>query len=448
MNIDMDGDPQDYGPRDTPGILPLDSLEDGGWRDPTWNKVKKQAYDAGIESARKQYEDLLQQRADLDPRKVEQRRKDLEQEIPSAEKKLNNLKKQKADLDPKTDEKDRKALDQQIASAEKAFNELKGQRADLEPKKVEQRKKDLDKEIKTHTDLWQPGDENQPKNLGQIFWDWYGLISMTPDKARRTASFQDPVSGTAKKPVIYHPDFMKNPGPVHYEMYEDVFGRFPMVQVAPEPGPGFFVSTLASLDPLHPKNPQRVNPRFPEWDQRSTLVPDAKQVQAYGALSGQLKREANLYMQDKVLAIRLDLSTDTLVFPFLDAGGNDSDAVAECSWTAFTELGGSFTRRPTGQLLKNGELLLLYLAFPNGQTPAAVLSEIGRLDNADEFPIILAFIANASAAVGRGRVGQNPLQEYERWKKLLPERQFRPDIINLDDVIAQGLMANGFIRLG
>ena len=45
---------------------------------------------------------------------------------------------------------------------------------------------------------------------------------------------------------------------------------------------------------------------------------------------------------------------------------------------------------------KSSEPVFLYLAFPNKQTPSAVLSQIGAFDNGDEFTTILAFLVQAT----------------------------------------------------
>src|SRR5258708_2011250 len=77
LNVDSDGDPQSYGPLNTPRIQPLDYLENAGWAAPDkagadfrhrGNKQRKDAYDAGIASARTEYEDLQKQRLALDPK--------------------------------------------------------------------------------------------------------------------------------------------------------------------------------------------------------------------------------------------------------------------------------------------------------------------------------------------------------------------------------------------
>jgi hypothetical protein len=433
MNIDSDGDPQSYGPLNTPKIWPLDVLGNAGWVGPDKNKQRKEAYDAGIASARTEYEDLQKQWVALDLKKVEQKRKDLDQKIGDADKALNDLKGQKA-------------VPQKIGDADKALNDLKQQKAALDPQKVAKERDDLEKkkipaarkkivdlnpyEFKPlpagtklwQQELWQPGDKDKPLNLGKIFWDWYGLQSMTPAKAKGTP--QD--ARTKKTPILYHPSFLKDPGPIHYEMYEDIYGRFPVVQQGDEPGPGYFVSTLATT----------VNSRFPEWDQRSTVPLSATDVQPYGAVGAQLSREAKVNKRDTVLAISCDTG-GSLAFPFLDWG--NGDAVAECSWTAFTALGGTFGRRPWGQLYKTSEPRFLYLAFPNGQTPSAVLSQISAFDNGDEFTMILAFLAQATLE----RSSKDPVQEYE-WRKKHPELNQNPTITNLATAIYTNLRPNGF----
>jgi len=245
---------------------------------------------------------------------------------------------------------------------------------------------------------------------------------MTPAKANAT-----PIHPRTKTtPILYHPSFMKDPGPIHSEMYEDIYGRFPVVQHGDEPGPGYFVSILATT----------VNPLFPEWDQRSTIPPSARDVQPYGAVGAQLNREAKVNKRDTVLAIGCDNGM-SLAFPFLDWG--NGDAVAECSWTAFTALCGTFGRRAGGQLYKSSEPRFLYLAFPNGQTPAAVLSQIGGFDNGNEFTTILAFLVQATLK----RSSSNPVQDYE-FRKKHPELNQDPTITNLATVIDMNLRPNGF----
>jgi hypothetical protein len=202
-----------------------------------------------------------------------------------------------------------------------------------------------------------------------------------------------------------------------------------------------------------------VNPNFPEWDQRCTLAPNATEVQPYGALSSYLEADANVHRRDMVLAIRLD-NGDSLSFPFLDYGGKP--AVAECSGTAFVKLGGEVHPRPGGGTpIWVNNFQLIYLAFPNsaGQTPASTLQKFAQASNAEEFTTILAFIAKATAdAVKNPRArtyigknlavdvgGTNPLQAYERWKKLPENRQYLPDVIDLADLIDVALRDNGFI---
>jgi hypothetical protein len=443
MNVDSDGDPQSYGPLNTPRIQPLDYLENAGWAAPDkagadfkhrGNKQRKDAYDAGIAAARTEYEDLQKQRLALDPKTLDLKRKDLDQKIGVADKALNDLKEQKA-------------VAQKIADADKALNDLNQQKANLDPQKVAKERDDLEKKIPAarkkildlnpyefkplkkewqrepwRQELWQPADADKPVNLGKIFWHWYGLQSMTPGKANAT-----PIHPRTKTtPILYHPSFMKNPGPIHYEMYEDVYGRFPVVQHGDEPGPGYFVSILAVT----------VNALFPDWDQRSTIPPSARDVQPYGAVGAQLNREAKVNKRDTVLAIGCDNGM-SLAFPFLDWG--NGDAVAECSWTAFTALGGTFGRRAGGQLYKSSEPRFLYLAFPNAQTPSAVLSQIGGFDNGNEFTTILAFLVQATLK----RSSSNPVQDYE-FRKKHPELNQDPTITNLATVIDMNLRTNGF----
>src|SRR4051812_46803379 len=143
MNIDSDGDPQSYGPLNTINIRPLDYLENAGWVPidragadfkHRGNSQRKAIYDAGIAPARQEHDDLRQQRAALDPTKVEQKKRDLDLKIADADKALNDLKQQKA-------------VDKKIADADKALNDLKQQKAALDPQKVEKERGDLQQKL-------------------------------------------------------------------------------------------------------------------------------------------------------------------------------------------------------------------------------------------------------------------------------------------------------------
>ena len=315
-------------PSSHPDIRPTDTLGDAGWLSSDDNEQKKRKCDAECDQAKKDYEDL---------------------------------KRQKTSLDPKTPKADRDTLDKKIQAA-------------------------LDRVLKLNPfEFGNP----KPKNYRKIFWMWYGLQSLTPAEARQATPFTDPVTKQPKKPKLYHPDadIRGVDHLIQYEMYEDVYGKFPVVQIAPEPGPGYFVSQLP---------PPRVNPQYPEWDQRCTLVPNATEVQAYASLSTPLAYEAKVNKRDMVLAIRLD-SGKSLAFPFIDVG--NKPAVAECSATAFVKLDGVVRPRPGKTPLFENNFQLLYLAFPNsaGQAPSATLSKFATASNAEEFSTVLAFIAKATA---------------------------------------------------
>lgn len=384
MNIDVDGDPQAYGPLNTPGIQPYDSLQDAGWRPPDdpspkhpGNAQRKAAYEA-------------------------------------AKKTLEELKKKKAELDPKTSDADKKDLDKKIAATQDTINSINPY-------------------------------PSTAKNYEKVFWDWYGLQSMTPYQARHTPQWVDhgpDPKQPPKKPKLYHPDtdIKGVDHPIQYEMYEDVYGKFPVVQVAPEPGPGYFVSQIAPIP-----GRGRVNSRFEEWDQRCTLEANATAIQAYGALSKTLASDASLSVGDTLLAIRLD-NGDSAAFPFLDSG--KGNAVAECSSTAYIRLGGTFKVGLGGMLYKADDPgpHFLYLAFPRGRTPAAVLHQISTYDNSEEFTAILSYIAKATASVRYGQVNQDPVWNYNQWKRT-PEnrRHLNTELNDFGDVIDVALRDNGFV---
>jgi hypothetical protein len=96
--------------------------------------------------------------------------------------------------------------------------------------------------------------------------------------------------------------------------------------------------------------------------------------------------------------------------------------VAECSFAAFTGLGGEYHPEREGAAKFPNNFLLLYLAFPKsvGQDPASILAKFATASNASDFPMILAFIAETTAqakAKGSRVVNGDPLKDFENWKK-------------------------------
>ena len=61
VNIDIDGEPQAYGPADNPRIKPKERLRNGGFRSPEQNQAMKDTYEA----AKKTVQDLEQKKADI-----------------------------------------------------------------------------------------------------------------------------------------------------------------------------------------------------------------------------------------------------------------------------------------------------------------------------------------------------------------------------------------------
>ncbi len=348
MNIDLDGEPQAYAPLNNAKLHPLENLWTGGFLSETQNAAKKAKYD-------------------------------------EAQKKLTELEQKKADLaKPKPgggsatavpDAAAVAALDKQIKDAKEAVKNAAGRRYADEATK--------------------------PKNYGTIFWHWYGLTALTPAEKNRLSHLER--IDDKGKTQLRHPQLDETP------MYEDVYGKFPVVQSAFEPGPGYYVSVL----------PRRVNPNFPIWDQRAFLPPDSREQVAYAALSTVLEKVAGVQLNDMVLAIRLD-SGASLAFPFLDRGFKPK--VGECSIKAFTSLGGVVASNVNAS---RNDFILLYLALANsdGQTPQAILQKFARATNAEDLPVILAFIAKATADARKKKpsglvsVGGNPLLEFEKWKK-------------------------------
>jgi hypothetical protein len=382
MNVDLDGDPQAYAPLSKPGLRPMDNLGNAGWKGSADNAGLKAKYEA----AKKALEELEQKKTDLGG-------KTTAIPGPSAPGPTTSASaSKKAPADPAM-----AALDKQIAE-----------------KKLHVRAMSFE-----HIDANGNHSAKNPKNFEKIFWKWYGVVALTPEDAKAAAPYLEMAapSLTLRRPVLDESS-----------QYEDVFGRFPVVQSIFEPGPEYYVTPL----------PRAKNTRYPAWDQRYFLPHDALEQEAFGALAVPLRQVTGLNLNDTVFAMRLD-TDDTLAFPFRDVGFGYK--VAECSLAAFTGMGGDYHPEKKGAAKFPNNFLNLYLAFPGGQTPASTLAKFATATNASDFPVMLAFIAQATVdAQGKHSkvVGGDPLTAYEAWKK--SSSTVKPSSY---DVIIQGLSSAG-----
>jgi hypothetical protein len=376
MNLDLDGEPQAYGPLSKPKLRPKDNLGNAGWKSEAANAAIKSQYEAG-----KKLLSELEQKKDLIAKTKAVPGPTKPAPVPS-----------KAAPDPPM-----VALDKQIAH-----------------KKAELRRLSFE-----HTDANGNFPAKNPKNFEKIFWKWYGIVALTPGEAKAADTYLEMAAPTftVRRPVLDETS-----------SYEDVFGRFPVVQSVFEPGPEYFVTPL----------PRAANRRFRSWDQRYFLPHDASAQGPFGALAVPLGTPTGLRLNDTVFAVRLD-TTDTLSFPFRDTGFGYK--VAECSLAAFTGLGGVYHPEKNGAAKFPNNFLLLYLAFPGGQTPASTLAKFATALNASDFPVILSFIAQATVdakAKHSKAVSGDPLKAFETWKK--SSSTVKPTSF---DVINQGLSNAG-----
>lgn len=372
MNVDLDGEPQAYGPVSKPELRPKDNLGNAGWKSKTGNAAIKSRYEA----EKAVLTQLEQKKADLTAKA-----KPVPGPVPA-----------KAAPDPAM-----AALDKQIA----------------------QKKKELHQMSFENTDANGNHSAKNPKNFEKIFWKWYGVTALTPAEAKAALPHLEDLGSTftPRRPVL---DETSD--------YEDVFGRFPVVQSEFEPGPKYFVTPL----------PRAANTRYPSWDQRYFLPHDASTQGAFGALAVPLGNATGLKLNDTCFAVRLD-TTDTLPFPFRDTGFGYK--VAECSFGAYTGLGGDYRPEKNGAAKFPNNFLLLYLAFPGKQTPASVLAKFATASNASDFPVILSFIAQATVDAKAKKtkvVSGDPLKAFEAWKK-----SSSTDKPQYFDVIVQGLANAG-----
>ena len=265
------------------------------------------------------------------------------------------------------------------------------------------------------------------KNYGKKFWHWYGVISMSP--ARKKEVYYDKLDGAVAAVLVAFGLTKSNTLPRNPDLYdkndayEDVNGEFPVVQSILEPGPGYFVSSM----------PRARNNDFPNWDQRYYLAPGTMKQGAYGALTvphhryPSLAGSTGLKLGDAIFAVRLDKAID-LTFPFRDTGYGPK--VGECSIDAFLGLGGVIKHGKAGKAYYINEFPVLYLTFPNRQTPQSALENFATASNPLDFALVLSFLAKVTVETPRLKkpgtnsyphtVNRDPLAEFNRWKKALP----------------------------
>jgi len=376
MNIDLDGDVQAYAPFSKPALNPMDNLGNAGWKDAGKNATLKATYEAGklaLADLEKKRAELLKPKAAAAGAGATPVVKTVPVPAPvPAPTVAKPLAGAKPAVDPAV-----AALDKQIAA----------------------KKQELRKISYENTDEKGDYTSKNPKNLGKIFWKWYGVAALTPEQAKSYSYLElEAPKLTIRKPILDTTS-----------AYEDVFGRFPVVQSVFEPGTDYFVSVL----------PPRsgVNRRYPEWDQRHFLPTDHWAQTPFAALTVPLASDTGLSLLDKVFAVRLDTS-DTLTFPFRDAGYDYK--VAECSFGAFGGLGGDYHPERSGAAKFPNNFLVLYLAFPKKQNPPNVLAKFATASNASDFPVLLSFMAQAAVdakAKGSKVIKDDPVTAFEAWKK-------------------------------
>jgi hypothetical protein len=387
MNIDLDGEPQAYAPLSKAKLRPKDNLGNAGWKSDSQNAALKAQYESGKLAL-----------ADLEKRREQlAASKGLPAGITSPGPAPAGPK--PPGLKPPTDPA-LVVFDKQIAEKKRHLHAMSFEGID---------------------DNGNPSKKN-PKNFGKIFWKWYGVTALTPEDAQRASYLEmEAPTLTVRSPVLDTTS-----------IYEDVFGRFPVVQSVFEPGTDYFVTPL----------PHAANKRYPSWDQRYFLPTEAFAQTPFGALAIPLGKDTGLHLNDMVFAVRLD-TADTLSFPFRDTGFGLK--VAECSFAAYGGLGGDYHPEKNGAAKFPNSFLNLYVGFPGKQTPELALAKFATASNASDFPVLLSFIAQATVDAKTKKshkVTGDPIKAFEAWKSSpdAPKPQYY-------DVIAESLpnAGTGFI---
>jgi hypothetical protein len=380
MNIDLDGEPQAYAPQGRADLRPIDYIGNAGWRDRRNNAADHAEYEEA-----KRMVAALELAASAPP--------PANAPPPS----------------PAAKEQQKKILE---------FYRAKVKRLGF-----------------SHLNANGNQSPNNPKNFEVLHWKWYGVYALTPQEARAAKPFRE---------LFTNGEILRKPVIDTTAIYEDVFGRFPVVQSLFEPGPGYFVTTL----------PGSPNNWFPIWDQRFYYplgAADPSMGQGpYAALSTGLYRTAGLRLADRVFAIRLDTS-NTADFPFRDAGYGDK--LGECSMGAFIDVGGNYYPQFLGAAKFPNTFNLVYLAFPDRQTPQSVIGKFQTASNASDLVAALSFLARSTANAAfpskkdpdQSRIATDyPLSDFLAWKKASTKLP-----LQYDAVLTSGLARAGggdFVR--
>lgn len=216
------------------------------------------------------------------------------------------------------------------------------------------------------------------KNAGKDT-HYYGLMSVRP-------SASNPVD---KNGMIKAPDGTK----VKVDKrYPDSQGYLPVVQQS-GPYAGYFVSTTSKTDPGGSAS---------LYEQSHYLNSAAV---SYCALSSGLTTQG-IRGGDFGLAIRLDTFA-TASFTFLAGEGSNSNAVGECSYKVFLDIGGTPKKRSDPWADNN--FPTCFVIFPRSKVP--VLLATAFAENPGDLAAFIALQAQADATA-RGRSG---LPKFNKW---------------------------------
>jgi hypothetical protein len=213
---------------------------------------------------------------------------------------------------------------------------------------------------------------------------YYGLVAIDPDETEEVA-----VPGQkGKKEKVLVKDLYNLKLD---ERFPDTHGRVPVVQQG-----GTYDGYYISITSRATRSTLGANKY-----QQSTYINSTKV--AYGALSKNLQ-DQGVAFGNCGIAIRHDNGRKSQ-FVIMEGGhmaGPDIGAVGECSYRVFLEVGGS--PKTAAQVYPNNTFATSFLIFPNSSAPT--LSILGRADNADDLPMLMAYGEDAGYADRSGKSGK------------------------------------------
>jgi hypothetical protein len=177
--------------------------------------------------------------------------------------------------------------------------------------------------------------------------------------------------------------------------FPDKLGRCPVIQVSPDPAPGFYVSTTSR------SSGKNSDPFTQLHYLDASAVP-------FHALSGHLER-LGVAHDEFGLALRHDVYKTASFRQLGGEGHANSSALGECSYKVFLDIGG--TPKKPSEKYANNNFQTSFILFPGSKQ--SQLNAISTGANADDLAVFLAFQRKKDSLV----LGQSAVPDFKAYVK-------------------------------